>query len=198
MNNIVDLLKSNLSSSVIEAMAGRIGGDSKATSNATSSAIQILLSALNKNSQGQNEGLVNALEKDHDGSILDNIMDFAKGSANLNERTTNGSGILGHLLGDKLGNAAEMIARTSGLDSKKSSSLLEMLAPVVMGAVGRGMRQAPGQNSNILTDILSNSVNDYASSKEEQSMVEKLLDRDGDGSVIDDLLGMGMKFFNRR
>lgn len=183
----------------METIAGRIGGEQKATSDATQSAVHLLLAALNKNANNQesNSGLLGALQNDHDGSILDNILDFAKGTSNLNSRMTNGGGILKHVLGDKLGPAVEMITKTSGLNQDKSTSLLAMLAPIVMGAVGRNLRQAPQSNSNVLSDLLGAAINSESQNKKERSMLESLLDQDGDGSVMDDLLNIGMKFLRR-
>jgi hypothetical protein len=201
MNQILDLIKNNLDDQVVGALANQIGTDKSQASKATDSAVHILLSALNKNARNTNtnNGLLEAITKDHDGSILDDLMGFATGSSNLNSRTTNGSGILGHLLGDKMGNAAELIAKTSGLSSSKSKSMLEMLAPVVMGAVGRNLTQNKASaNTNILSDLLGSAVNSASHDRKQQSMIEKLLDQDGDGSVIDDLLNIGMKFFSRK
>lgn len=200
MNNVLDLLNSNLTGDVMRQFSDRIGADEKQTSAATQGAINILLAAMNKNAKSEEgaSGLLNALQHDHDGSVLDNLMDFAKGQSSLSNRTTNGAGILGHLLGSNQGNAIEMLTKMSGLNKDKSSSLLSMLAPIVMGAVGKSMFN---NNSNSgtggLMDILSNTMNSRVQSQEEQSMLEKLLDRDGDGSVIDDLLNIGLGFLRR-
>ena len=155
---------------------------------------------MNKNAQNpeRNSGLLGAIENDHDGSILDNLMDFAKGSNDLNPRMTNGAGILKHLLGDNLGSAAEILTKSSGLTKDKSASLLSMLAPIVMGAVGKNLRQAPKADTNILSDILSSAVKSNTQGQQEMSIFEKLLDQDGDGSILDDVLSMGLKFFSRK
>ena len=162
--------------------------------------MNILLAAINKEARkGKNtEGLINALQKDHSGNILDNINDFALGRTdNLDSRTTNGAGILNHLLGSKRGNAVEMLTKTSGLDKERSGSLLEMLAPVVMGAVGRQMTQSNADRGGLM-DILQSTMNSRVQNKQEQSMLEKLLDQDNDGSILDDLLNIGLSFLRRK
>jgi hypothetical protein len=151
----------------------------------------------NANSSKNSGGLFDALTKDHDGGILDDLMGYASGQSNINARTANGDGVLGHLLGKKQTGAIDMLTKVSGLDSGKAGSLLSMLAPVVMGAVGKNMKQNnvhPGG----LTDLLGGVLNSANQNQQEQSMIEKLLDSDGDGSVVDDLLSMGLKFLRRK
>ncbi|MDX1684925.1 MAG: DUF937 domain-containing protein [Saprospiraceae bacterium] len=200
MANILELLNSNLTSDVINQFSDRLGADKQKTETATEGAVNILLAAINKEARkGKNtEGLINALQKDHSGNILDNINDFALGRTdNLDSRTTNGAGILNHLLGSKRGNAVEMLTKTSGLDKERSGSLLEMLAPVVMGAVGRQMTQSNADRGGLM-DILQSTMNSRVQNKQEQSMLEKLLDQDNDGSILDDLLNIGLSFLRRK
>ena len=198
MSNIYDLIKSNLSDEVVGQLASRLGARPEQTQTATKSAIQLMLAALNKNARSEEgaRSLANALENDHDGGILDNLMDFVGGSANVNSRTANGEGILGHLLGDKMGGAFDMISKMSGLNSNQSGSLMKMLAPIVMGSLGRSARQ---NNSGFggLTDLLGAAISGNQQRQEQHSMLERFLDQDGDGSVVDDLLSMGMKFLRK-
>lgn len=200
MTDILNLLNQNLDRQVVDQLSSRIGADKETTSKASQGAINILLAAVNKQAQDQNKvsGLMKALQNDHDGSLLDSVQDFARGNTqNINNRTANGAGILSHLLGDRKGTAAQMLAKTSGLDSNKSSSLLETLAPIVMGAVGKQLSGNDPSTSG-LQSILQSTMNSRVQNTREQSMLEKLLDQDNDGSVIDDILNMGMNFLKRR
>ena len=201
MSGILDILSSNLTEDVISQMSNRLGTDKKTTSTATEGAINILLAAMNKNAQKEESrgGLLNALTKDHDGGILDDIMGYAAGTAKVNERTANGAGVLGHLLGGKQSGAIEMLMKMSGMDKNNAGSLLSMLAPIVMGAVGKNLKTSNvNTDGGGLMDILSGTMNSRKQNQKEMSMIEKLIDQDGDGSVIDDLLSMGMKFLRRK
>jgi hypothetical protein len=72
----------------------RIGADPQKTQAAVHTAIPALLAALGQNAtSGGGAALKGALERDHDGSILDNLGDYLGGTANLNPRATNGAGI---------------------------------------------------------------------------------------------------------
>lgn len=63
--------------------------------------------ASNSNGLG---ALAGALDKDHDGSILDNLAGYVSGNATVTARTANGSGILNHVYGYKLGDIIRAIS----------------------------------------------------------------------------------------
>lgn len=75
-------------------------------------------------------------------SILDDFIRMATGASKpKNEKMLDGSGILKHILGGKQSGAIDMISQKSGLDSSSAGSLLSMLAPLVVGALGKGKLQ---------------------------------------------------------
>jgi len=191
--DLIDLLQSQLSGNVMDQLSNQIGEDKEKTEVAASGIISMLTAALAKNTASPDgaNALNNALEKDHDGSILDNIGDLLGGNMN-NNRAANGAGILKHVLGGKQNNAIEAISRMSGLNNNKTGNLMAMLAPMVLGMLGKQKRQNNMDQSG-LSDMLSRSVNSPTNQRQEMGLLGKLLDRDGDGSVMDDIAGMGMK-----
>ncbi len=114
----------------------RIGADGGQTRSGIQAAVPALLSALSANA-GQGSGMRQALERDHDGSILDDIGGYLGGSAKLSPRTTNGAGILEHTLGDRQPEVQQALSAKSGLDMGSIGSLLALLAPIVMGMLGK-------------------------------------------------------------
>jgi hypothetical protein len=101
-------------------------------------AIPALLAALGQNvSSGGGAALKGALERDHDGSVLDNLGDYLGGTANLNPRATNGAGILEHTLGPRQEPMQRAISAKSGLDMGSVGNLLALLAPIVMGMLSK-------------------------------------------------------------
>ena len=191
--DLIDLLQSQLSGNVLDQLSNQIGGQKEETEVATSGIISMLTAALAKNaaSPGGASALANALDSDHDGSILDNIGDLLGGNLN-NNRAANGAGILKHVLGGNQGNAIDAISKMSGLSGDKTGNLMTMLAPIVLGMLGKQKRQNNMDQSG-LSDMLSRSVKSATSQRQELGLLGKLLDRDGDGSVMDDIAGMGMK-----
>ena len=189
----MDLLQSQLSGNIIDQLSNQIGEDKEKTETATSGIVSMLTSALAKNAQtpAGASSLASALDNDHDGGIFDNVSDLINGNLN-NNRAANGAGILKHVLGGKQGNAIDLISKMSGLSSSKTGSLMTMLAPMVLGMLGKEKRQQNLDQSG-LSDMLSRTVKSPTNQRQEMGFIGKLLDQDGDGSVMDDLAGMGMK-----
>ncbi|HEX5396617.1 MAG TPA: DUF937 domain-containing protein [Candidatus Limnocylindria bacterium] len=150
MAELSDTLNQLLSGQT-EQISQRIGADGATTSNAIQAAVPSLLAALSQEAD-KGEGLQQALEKDHDGSILDNLAGYLGGTAQLSPRTTNGAGILNHVLGDKQDTLARGISAKSGLDIGSVANLLTLLAPIVMGMLGK--KQSSGAGGG-LGDILN-------------------------------------------
>ncbi|MEZ5055562.1 MAG: DUF937 domain-containing protein [Saprospiraceae bacterium] len=198
--NLMDLMQGQLSQGLIDQLSNQIGVDDKQkTATAATGIVSTLVSALAKNAQ-RPEGaasIANALEKDHDGSILDNLSGLFNGNVDqTNQRAANGSGIIRHILGDRQDGAVNMISQVSGLDSGKTSNLMTMLAPVVMGLLGQEKKQQ-GLDVGGIASLLMNNVQagQKSSSNPLMDMATRFLDQDGDGSIVDDLIGgIGKKF----
>lgn len=200
--DVMDLLQGQLSGGMIEQLSQSLGGAEKEkTAKAASGITSVLMSALAKNANSSEgaSSLANALDRDHDGSILNDVMGMVTG-ANRNagsggidlNRMLNGAGILNHVLGNKQSGAIDMISKMSGLDSNKTGSLMTMLAPVIMGALGKAKREN-NLDSSGLSSLLTGTVNKHSDSNPMLSLATRFLDADGDGSILDDLAGMGMK-----
>ncbi|MEO5583233.1 MAG: DUF937 domain-containing protein, partial [Saprospiraceae bacterium] len=138
-----------------------------------------------------------ALDRDHDGSIMNDIMGFIRGSAQpANASAANGSGILGHILGGLQPNVVDMISRISGIDKSKVGQLALTIAPLLLGLLGK-QRQEAGLNVGGIGSLLKQSAQSVAH-QPQTSLINKFLDRNGDGSVIDDLARMGMDAFLKK
>jgi len=203
--NLMDLLQGSLSSGMIDQLSQQLGGANKQqTAAAASGIVTTLMGALAKNASSTEgaQALDNALERDHDGSILDDVMGMLTGNAQVNNSSMlNGTGILNHVLGNKQSGAVDMISKLSGLDSGKTGSLMAMLAPVVLGALGKAKRQQ-GLDVAGIASLLSGTVSAQQQNNPTMNLVTSFLDADGDGSIVDDVANMGMKilgnFFGRK
>jgi len=146
--DITELLNGPLGNQMIEGVKGQLGIDDAKAKSAVSSAVPVLISALNNNVKGGGgESLLNALNK-HDGSILDNIGGFLNGGD-----FSDGAGILSHVLGDKQSKVENALGVSSGLSSSQISKVLMILAPIVMGYLGK-QKQQSNVDSGGLGDLL--------------------------------------------
>jgi hypothetical protein len=121
----------------------RIGADESQTRVAVQSAVPALLAALSAEAE-RGSGLRHAIEQDHDGSILDQLSEYLGGTAQLSPRTTNGAGILNHVLGDKQEDMARALSAKSGIDLGTIMQVLPLLAPILMGMLGKRGRSSSG------------------------------------------------------
>lgn len=196
MGNLFDLLHGQLDENVVSQLSNQIGGASpEQTATATQGIISTLLSGLAKNASTP-EGaasLNNALERDHDGSLLGNLMGMLGGggqAAAEQSRAMNGAGIVNHILGPNQNGAIDMISKMSGLDSGKTGNLMTMLAPMVMSMLGQ-QKQQQGLDMAGIAGLLTNSVGQQKEAGNPlMDMATRFLDKDGDGSMMDDVAGM--------
>ena len=178
----------------IENLASQVGGNEGEVKNGVMAALPAMLAALGKNAGTEKgaEELNNALEKKHDGSILDNLSGYLS-----NPDLKDGAGILNHLFGNQTSNVANAVSQSSGLDTNGSMKMLQMLAPILMGMLGQQKKQnnldAKGLGS--LTSMLASNFGSEAGTSGIMETVTNLLDANKDGNVMDDIMGMVGKFF---
>ena len=149
--NLPGLLSEALGGDTISRISQTLGKDESTTGAAVQSALLILLGAMANNSSTPDgaASLLDALDRDHDGGVLDDISGFP---GNFN--SGDGLGILGHIFRRNLGAVQSGLGQTSGLGAGSAGQLLAMLAPVVMGALGRAQRQE-GIDASSLAGYLS-------------------------------------------
>ncbi len=190
MSGILDLLGSDLGKDIINGVSGQTGQSQDKTSSVLTMAMPVLMQAMRRNAatpQGA-EGLMGALNKKHDGSILDNLGDLFNGGVDTNV-ITDGSKILGHVLGNKQQNVTNALSNKSGMDSNAVGDILKIAAPILMGILGKQSRQQKVNQSSGIESLLGGMLGGN-SPQSQQSFLESMLDADGDGSVIDDVAGM--------
>jgi len=207
MSSILDLLGSQLDASTLARLGSQVGATPEQTSAAVSAALPALLGALQRNSstpQGA-AALGSALDRDHDGSILDNLGSLlGSGPSDSHVRS------LDHIFGQRRGNVEDAVASRSGLDRGQVMQILAMLAPLVLGALSRARQHggAPGNSGGTgagstggggLGDILGAALGQLRQGGGGGgglggglgSVLGGMLDRNHDGSFLDDLLGGG-------
>jgi hypothetical protein len=192
MNAITQIITQQLSGNASRAIAQRLGISEATANTAVQVAVPLILAALARNAnqpQGAQD-LHQAINNDHDGSIFDNLMGYVS-----NPQSANGAGILGHVFGGQQPSIENNLAQATGMDQGSAGSLLETLAPIVMGAVGRTQQQEgldPSGLSNLLNHQQEQAQNNAPGAA---SILNSILDQNQDGSAIDDLKRMAGGFF---
>ena len=141
--NIMDLIKGAVSDQVMGQIGGLLGTDAKKTPSLFETAAgSILGGMMKKGSSGQGaQDIFGAAQKQDDG-ILDKLGDLLGGGEQTEQFQKQGSGILDLVTGggQQSTGMINTIAKALGLDSGIVGKLLMMAAPVVMGVIGRHVK----------------------------------------------------------
>ena len=195
MNAITQMITNQVAGTAGRALAARLGVSEATATQAVQIAIPLILAALARNAaqpQGAQE-LEQAVKKDHDGSIFDNLMGYLG-----NPQQANGAGILGHVFGPQQTTVQHNLAQATGLDQQKAAGVLELVAPLVMGAVGQTQRRE---------DLDADGLSQYLDAQRQQTeqaapdvmgALNSMLDSNRDGNVSDDVGRLLGNFFNKQ
>ena len=199
MASMIEMLMEQLGGDTLSQMGRQVGMTEKDTAQAMPEVLAVLTGALARNSaksDGAN-ALSAALDKDHDGNILDDLPNFIN-----NFQSGAGDGILRHVLGDKRSEVEKRVSEGSSFDIGTISKLFTMLAPLVMGMLGRTKKQS-GLDIGGLTGLLGMERQEAERrAPRSTDIFTQLLDADGDGQITDDVgkIGIGLlgKLFGRK
>ena len=191
MSPILQLIGENLTPQIVDQIATKVGGENQAVRAAIGAGVPLLLNALGRNastSEGA-EQVTSALRRDHDGGLLGQLGELVLG--NVSGKQADGAGILEHVLGSNRTQVERGVSKTTGLDLGQVASLLPILAPIVMNAIGK-IRADKDLEADGVQNLLQ-----VEKEKTDEGLggLAGLIDADGDGSIADDLIGIGAKLF---
>ena len=180
--DLLNALKGAAGSDELQQLGSQFGLDMSSLDKVMDNVVPALGRGLQKNTQapGGLESLLGALQKGGHDRYLGNIS-----AAASQVGIADGNNILGHVFGSKdvSRNVAANASQVSGVSSDVIKKMLPMIATMVMGTLSKqtgGGSAMPAQSGGGggLGDMLSS-----------------MLDSDGDGSAVDDILDMAKKFF---
>ncbi len=153
MDGLLQTLVPLLAGDTLSGISEQLGVDEGKTQQAITLALPLLIGALNRNASTSDgaEALTGALQRDHDGSILEDLL----GNLSKQETVDDGSAILGHVVGDKLSGFEKNISSSSGLDAETTTQLLSMLTPVILGVLGQ-MQHKQSMEPQDVASLLQN------------------------------------------
>lgn len=129
------------------------------------------------------------------GSILGSVLGNAGAPKS---RQLDAGGILGNIFGKSRASAEAGLEQTTGLNKQQSSTLLKLLAPVVMAYLANQVK-ARHMNANQLGKTLSEETAYASAQGGTGGMFAGMFDQNGDGQLdASDLLQVGMKMLAGR
>lgn len=155
--SLIDLLTGNTGNQVAEQAESKFGISKNQIIALLAMATPLVISYLRNKSQDakEAEALNNALDKDHDGSILDD-------ASQLDNRQEEGGSILSHVFGNQKNTVENQLSQNTGISIDKIGPILAMLAPVIMGYIGKEKQQnnvGAGGLGDLLGGILGGAQN---------------------------------------
>lgn len=146
--SLLDLITGNTGNQVAEQAENKMGISKSQIIALLAVAAPLVISYLRNKSKDakEAEALNNALDKDHDGSILNDP------SQALNRQNEGGS-ILNHIFGNDKQNVENQLSQSTGISMDKIGPALAMLAPIIMGYIGQ-QKQASNTGAGGLGDLL--------------------------------------------
>lgn len=148
--SLIDLLTGNTSNQVASQAENKFGISKNQVIALLAVATPLVISYLRNKSKDakEAEALNSALDKDHDGSILDNPQ-------NVESRQSEGNSILDHIFGGNKASVENQLSQNTGISMDKIGPVLAMLAPIIMGYIGKE-KQQNNVSAGGLGDLLGN------------------------------------------
>ena len=149
--NITDLITGGIGSKAINLVAKTLNIDESKAKWVVAAAVPLMIAALNynsKKSKEKEEGINQALEK-HNGGIFDQI-----GNLFGNGPSEDDNKIVNHMFGKNTEVVKDNLATKTGLSADKIGGALAILAPIVMGYLGKQKQQESSGGG--IGDLLSN------------------------------------------
>lgn len=196
--DVLNLLQQQLGGDVMKQLSEAIGGSEEQTQAGVQAALPTLLGAVSRqaNTEGGQSQLMQLLDRDGDGDIMDDL----KGFIGAGNDTNGGSALVQQLLGGKQNAVESAISQTSGLQPGAAKNLLTQLAPMLSGVLNKTKRQG-GMGMNDIMRMLQQQ-GEATKKGGNLGFVSQLLDKDGDGDITDDVMDAGKRllggFFKKK
>lgn len=148
--SLIDLITGSAGNQVASQAENKFGIDKNQIIALLAVSAPLVISYLKKKAQddpNEAEALNSALDKDHDGSILN---DPAQAAARQDE----GNSILSHIFGGQKSQVQNQLSQKTGISIDKIGPVLAMLAPLIMGYIGKQKQSGGVSSGGGLGDLL--------------------------------------------
>lgn len=157
--NLLDIVKSQISNSVINKAAGFLGENGAATQKAMDILLPSVLGSM-ANQATTLSGADNLLgiinQSGYDVSIFNSLSTLLDNSSETQELLKNGGNIAHTLFGNKVGGMVNWVSTHIGIKPSSASSLLHLSAPLLLSAVSKNMDSS--RTASSLVSLLGSQI----------------------------------------
>jgi hypothetical protein len=182
--NILETILNAKNGAALEQLSTQFGLRPDQASSAVAALVPALAAGFQRNMSNESglEGLVGALTRGQHQQYLDNPDVLADAAT-----TMDGNKILGHVFGSKdvSRQVAASAAQRTGMDASVLKKMLPVVAALAMAGLSRQTKATGATNPAAARAGLG-------------GMLGSLLDKQGDGSIVDDVVGMLGGVFGRK
>ncbi len=148
--NLLDLAKGVLTPDMVSKAAGLLGESPEGTTKALSGALPMVLGGMADHATKADgaAGLLSVLSSGKTDGLLGNLGGMLGGGQQSSDMMSMGSGLIGSMFGEKAGGMANMLGSFAGIKSGAASGLMGMIAPILMGLIGKQLTGAGGGGLN--------------------------------------------------
>ncbi len=162
--NLLDMVKDQVGGQLASKAAEMLGESESGVTKALGGVLPTVLgSVIGKGTEEGGASKLFDMVKGVDPGMLGNVGSMLSGAADEGEGSlmNMGTGMLGNLMGDKLGGAVDMISKLGGIKSGSAMSLFKMATPFLMGGLSKKIAD-DGLDASGFTSLL-NSQKDIVS-----------------------------------
>jgi hypothetical protein len=203
MSSLQEILGQELGDQAINQISQSVGVDPATADSVVQAALPHLVNGLATNAATPDgaASLNYALDQ-HDGSILSDLGGLASsifgGGGQAAGPQADAGGILSHILGGSQSAVTDNVSQQTGVGAGQVAQIIMMLAPIIMAHLGQ-QKQAQGVGSDGLGSLIANSLGGGQSTGGGLlGMATSVLDRDHDGSAVDDIASAAFNYLKDR
>lgn len=182
-----------LSQQILNQIGRQLGYSNGVPSQFVELANTLLVSGMRKNVRSPQgaSSLFNALRNDHSNNsagLLGNILGSLPNILGQSSTT----GILDNIFGQQLDPIITKFAQATGMPKEKAKQLLMLMAPIVLAYFANKMTSKNMSDRDLAREVevdYDNADTDLRT-KQDAGLLEKLLDRDRDGNMMDEVGGL--------
>lgn len=152
--NLLNLLKYQLGSNLTEQMSKFLGENPENVQSAMDATLPSVLSVFVKKASektGANDIMDTIKLGNHDGSMLNYLSGLFSGGSSTNSLMSSGDVLANRFLGNKKSVLSDAIANFSGINSDSSNSLIKMVMPLVLGVIGKQVKNQNLDTSGLMS-----------------------------------------------